>query len=133
MESVLKDVKYAHYDIDIDFYKDKTSVVKLDGIIGGIVKDLRNKEEVSLISGKIHETICRLIYKQADIYSKIYKTDIIALSGGVFQNKYILSRSIDILKKSGFKVYFNSLVPVNDGGIALGQSYICSNYQKLFV
>lgn len=133
LESVLKDVKYAHYDIDIDFYKDKTSVVKLDGIIGGIVKDLSNKEEVSLISGKIHETICRLIYKQADIYSKIYKTDIIALSGGVFQNKYILSRSIDILKKSGFKVYFNSLVPVNDGGIALGQSYICSNYQKLFV
>ncbi|MDD5102296.1 MAG: carbamoyltransferase HypF [Endomicrobiaceae bacterium] len=133
LESILKNKTYKPYKFDLEFNEDKSAIIKLNKIIEGVIKDLKNKIDVSVISGKIHETICQLICYQAKIYSKIYKTDKIALSGGVFQNKYILSRSINLLEKSQFKVYFNSLVPVNDGGISLGQSYICSNYKKLFV
>lgn len=133
LESVLKDKIYNSYCFDMKMFGDGTAVIKINKIVCEIIQDLTMKKDVSVISGKLHETICRLIFEQAKIYSKIYKTDKIALSGGVFQNKYILSRSISILKKSGFKVYFNSFVPVNDGGIALGQSYICSNYKNLFV
>ncbi|MDD4166682.1 MAG: hypothetical protein PHN29_06635, partial [Endomicrobiaceae bacterium] len=89
-----------------------------------LIKDLKNKISVEQISGKIHETICRIILKQALFFCKKFAVTQIALSGGVFQNRYILSRTIKLLEKEGFKVFYNKLVPINDGGISLGQAYM---------
>jgi hydrogenase maturation protein HypF len=47
----------------------------------------------------------------------------VCLSGGVFNNRILLSRSIDALKERGFEVYWNQKVPLGDGGISLGQAY----------
>ena len=47
----------------------------------------------------------------------------IALSGGCFQNAVLLNNLHQELTKRGFQVYFNTQVPANDGGIALGQAY----------
>lgn len=46
------------------------------------------------------------------------------LSGGVFSNRLLLSMCGKELLEAGFDVYTNEFVPVNDGGIALGQAYI---------
>ena len=48
--------------------------------------------------------------------------DTVALSGGVFQNRLLLSLCEQQLQEAGFKVLTHSLVPPNDGGIALGQA-----------
>ncbi len=48
----------------------------------------------------------------------------ILLAGGCFQNNLLLTLLTDDLKKHGLKVYTGNQVPVNDGGIALGQAYI---------
>jgi hydrogenase maturation protein HypF len=45
----------------------------------------------------------------------------VALSGGVFQNKYLLSQSVRILRENNFIVLINRIVPPNDGGISFGQ------------
>ena len=45
-----------------------------------------------------------------------------ALSGGVFQNQLLLKLCEEKLKKEGFRVLRHSLLPPNDGGIALGQA-----------
>lgn len=45
-----------------------------------------------------------------------------ALSGGVFQNRLLLSLTDTMLQARGFNVLRHSLVPPNDGGIALGQA-----------
>ena len=48
----------------------------------------------------------------------------VALSGGVFMN-LILSRACErLLVQNGFSVFFNHAVPMNDGGICLGQAFI---------
>jgi len=47
-----------------------------------------------------------------------------ALSGGVFQNRLLLEKSMEMLRDNGFEVYINQKVPPNDGGIALGQAYL---------
>ena len=52
----------------------------------------------------------------------------IILSGGVFQNRFLLEKSIQILNKNKFEVFTNHSVPPNDGGIALGQLVVASNY-----
>ena len=49
----------------------------------------------------------------------------IALSGGTFQNRILLEETIGRLEAEGFLVYINEQVPSGDGGICLGQAYLC--------
>ena len=54
----------------------------------------------------------------------------VALTGGVFQNKILLERTLSFLRKEGFEVYYNISVYPNDGGISLGQAYLGMEYLK---
>jgi hydrogenase maturation protein HypF len=51
----------------------------------------------------------------------------VVLSGGVFQNRYLLSRSRYLLKQH--RILHSQQVPVNDGGIALGQLWYGIHHQ----
>ncbi|MBI5666045.1 MAG: hypothetical protein HZC49_13305, partial [Nitrospirae bacterium] len=44
------------------------------------------------------------------------------LSGGVFQNSFLLENAYYSLKERGFTPFIHQLVPPNDGGISLGQA-----------
>jgi len=48
----------------------------------------------------------------------------VVLSGGVFQNSYLVERTVERLGKERHRVYTHQRVPPNDGGIALGQAVI---------
>ena len=56
-------------------------------------------------------------------------TDVV-LSGGVFQNMYLLSRLPDALAANGFRGYHHARVACNDEGIALGQLMIANAHRK---
>ena len=43
------------------------------------------------------------------------------LSGGCFQNRVLMERTVAALRDAGFRPYWHQRVPPNDGGIALGQ------------
>ena len=45
----------------------------------------------------------------------------IILSGGVFQNKTLLQKLLQRCKKEDIRCYFNQKIPINDGGISIGQ------------
>ena len=53
-----------------------------------------------------------------------YHSNIVALSGGVFQNTVLSEQTLQVLRKKDFEVYMNLAVPPNDGGISLGQVYL---------
>ena len=48
--------------------------------------------------------------------------NLVALSGGCYQNLLLLRLTVERLRKLEFRVLTHSLVPPNDGGIALGQA-----------
>ena len=56
--------------------------------------------------------------------------DKIVLSGGVFQNYILLNGLQKELIAKGFEVLIPRKIPVNDGGIALGQAIIASELMK---
>jgi len=54
----------------------------------------------------------------------------VVLSGGTFQNRYLLETTEKLLTDMGFEVYTQSDLPSNDGGIALGQLAIAANLRE---
>ncbi|MCS6234721.1 carbamoyltransferase HypF [Shewanella baltica] len=54
-------------------------------------------------------------------YAAQYKHLPTALCGGVFQNKYLIEYCLSKLSAQGNKVLSSKQIPINDGGIALGQ------------
>ena len=86
-------------------------------MIGEILIDLRRGAPVGSISAKFHNTLAEIIVA---IGQQIV-TPKIVLTGGCFQNRYLLEQSVQRLSQAGFKPYWHQRVPTNDGGIALGQ------------
>ena len=56
--------------------------------------------------------------------------DKVALSGGVFQNRLLLSLFMKELEKRGFNVLLPKKLPFNDGCIAFGQIAIAKELLK---
>ncbi len=54
----------------------------------------------------------------------------VVLSGGCFQNRYLLRQLRQRLQQEGFRVYVHQQVPPNDGGVALGQ-IVVAGYQDI--
>ncbi|MCX7994634.1 MAG: carbamoyltransferase HypF [candidate division WOR-3 bacterium] len=92
----------------------------------GILQDIKKGIDKSIISAKFHNTIVHLSLDVAKKLRKIHGVDKVVLSGGVFQNRYLLNLMIDKLEKNGFHVYTHRKLPTNDGCISYGQ-VICGN------
>ncbi len=77
----------------------------------------RNIVPLSNLAARFHNTLVQVILAVAN---KVGQQKVV-LSGGTFQNKFLVERTIKTLTSANFQVYFHQQVPPNDGGIALGQ------------
>jgi hydrogenase maturation protein HypF len=91
-----------------------------------LVNDVQNGVNVGVISAKFHNTLSFALLAMAKQARKSTKLNTVALSGGVFCNRYLANRLIKLLKDNSFSVLFNRDVPPNDGGISLGQAAIAA-------
>lgn len=113
-----------------EFYPFETSgVIRFKSTFSAIIKDLQT-HDVSMISAKFHNTIARIILSVSEMIKKNESISKVVLSGGVFQNRYLLEKTEKLLSEGGFEVFTNHLVPANDGGIALGQLVVASKKFK---
>jgi hydrogenase maturation protein HypF len=99
-------------------------------IIREICNDMSDKTPVSVISARFHNSVINIIFAAAELISKESGIRKIALSGGSFQNSYILAKAEEGLAKMGFEVYTPEEIPANDGGIALGQLAIAAKIKN---
>jgi len=107
--------------------------IGLDKTLRGIVEDIKNGNRHSIIISKFHNTISSIIFETVKRISSAEGLKKVVLSGGVFQNKYLLERTEGLLVKSGFEVFTHAAVPANDGGIALGQLAVAAKRRELCV
>ncbi len=68
-----------------------------------------------------HESMAQLLLKQALKIREHTACSQVGLSGGVFQNKVLTERVIQLLNAHQFTVCLPSTIPVNDAGISFGQ------------
>ncbi|MDD4939316.1 MAG: hypothetical protein PHE18_00965 [Candidatus Omnitrophica bacterium] len=91
-----------------------------------IVRDLRKKEPKEKIAFRFHRTIAQMILKASVVLRKENRVNKVVLSGGVFQNKLLLTAALDLLFKEGFKVFTHNVLSCNDSSVSLGQAAIAS-------
>jgi hydrogenase maturation protein HypF len=115
LESAVMSGIQEFYDFHI------TDVISFVPTIRQICTELSRGTEAGIIASKFHNTITEASLQAVQIIHT--KTGIrqVVLSGGTFQNKYLLESLETKLLKNNFTVYTHSKVPCNDGGIALGQ------------
>jgi hydrogenase maturation protein HypF len=123
LESLADENIKGKYAFEISKEKD-IFIIHPELIIRGVVKDLTKKEEKSKIAAKFHNTIAQIINDVSARLKKEYDLNDVCLSGGVFQNIFLLDRTYHLLEENKFKVYTHHQVPTNDGGISLGQAVI---------
>lgn len=111
-------------------HKNGPDVVTIDGIIRGVWEDVLAGKETSAVSMAFHATLAEVIVALAERFGKKHGIRDVALSGGVFQNRLLLSLALRRLGAAGFRTHFNRIVPANDGGISLGQAWVASRKLK---
>ena len=103
------------------------SLIDVSKVVKGVLADLSAKRNKAVVSAKFHNTIACIINRVATTLSSRYKLHNIVLSGGVFQNRLLTMRTVELLEGSGLKVYVHSGVPTNDSGIPIGQIAIANS------
>jgi hydrogenase maturation protein HypF len=95
-------------------------------IIRAIVNDLQQEVPLPQIALRFHRSIAELLAIACFEARERSGLNIVALSGGVFQNRLLLEQLLARLEEMDFRVYVNRRVPPNDGGISFGQLAIAA-------
>ena len=97
--------------------------------VRALTSELDGGVEVPVIAARFMNTLIHAAAEQLARLAAETGLDRVVLSGGVFQNMYIMGRLPERLRAQGLEVYTHSRVSANDEGISLGQLMILeANY-----
>jgi hydrogenase maturation protein HypF len=94
-----------------------------------LLADWRSGTPLPALAARFHNSVCALNLHISQEIRQAHGIQTVALSGGVWQNQYLLEHTLKRLTKAGFEVLWHHQVPANDGGIALGQAMIAAYTQ----
>jgi len=117
-------------DYPVDIHLDHHIIIDFAHTCISLVDDLGRNVDRKMISAKFHNTVAMAIIRVVLKLSLMNNIKSVALSGGVFQNQYLMSRVSDGLQAEGLAVYTNEKVPCNDAGISLGQAFLAREMMK---
>ncbi|MCF6365517.1 MAG: carbamoyltransferase HypF [Bacteroidales bacterium] len=121
LESIINESVIDCYSFEV------TDVVSFKKMFEGIINDIKSGVDKSDISAKFHNTIIEVVMKMSAVMKQKIGINKVVLSGGTFQNKYLLANIETRLTANEFEVFSSEKIPTNDGGIALGQLIIGAN------
>ncbi len=102
-----------------------------------MVRDAAEELRKGVQSGRIAAAFMNtLVEMAAQICCRIRREtglDRVVLSGGSFQNMYLMEHLVPLLEKNEFSVYHHSQVPPNDEGLSLGQAVIAARGGESYV
>jgi hydrogenase maturation protein HypF len=101
-------------------------VVRTTDIVRGVVEDLLAEVPAARIAARFHATLADVLARACERIRARTGLGAVALSGGVFQNAWLLAAALGRLETTGFEVYTHGQVPANDGGLALGQAAVAA-------
>jgi hydrogenase maturation protein HypF len=92
-----------------------------------VLRDLAEGMPAPVMAARFHRGLAEAVVDMATRLARGASTA--ALSGGSFQNRFLLELVTDGLRGQGFRVLSPQQVPANDGGLSLGQAAIAAARQ----
>jgi len=93
-------------------------------MIRSIFADLQKGRDRGHIAADFMNTLAEMADEMCRRIREDTGLDRVVLSGGTFQNIYLLERITRKLERSGFRVFRHSRVSTNDEGISFGQAAV---------
>ena len=128
LESLTADSIDDAYPVDMHF--STTIEVDFSCTIRALIDDLRRNTGKTIMASKFHNAVVDAITRVVLKLAVMNNIKVIALSGGVFQNRYLTEKALSRLLRENLAVYTNEHVPCNDAGISLGQAYLAREMMK---
>jgi hydrogenase maturation protein HypF len=125
LETIADPNEQSSYDFPIE-----DGQILVSPVIRAIVHDLKHKIAPAIISARFHNGLSACAVHVSERLRSQTGLRQVALSGGVWQNKTLISRTITALKASGFEVFWPRKLPTNDGGVSLGQALVALAVSK---
>ncbi len=110
------------------FQGEKPFTVAGADLINAVVADIDANVPAPVIAARFHNGVAALIVDAASRLRDTTDLKTVALSGGVFQNMFLLERAVSGLEAAGFEVLTHHRVPPNDAGISLGQAAVAASH-----
>jgi hydrogenase maturation protein HypF len=85
------------------------------------------RDPAPIAAARFHSTLAEAVRSACLEIRRDLGLDMVALSGGCFQNAMLTERTAKRLECEGFRVLVHRRVPPNDGGLALGQAAIAAH------
>jgi hydrogenase maturation protein HypF len=114
-------------DTSYAFSIGEDGIVDWQPMILQILKETQAGEPVGRIAASFHNTLAEMMIAAA----RRAGVRQVVLTGGCFQNKYLLERAVRRLEQENFQPSWHQRVPPNDGGIALGQVMAAARVTRL--
>jgi hydrogenase maturation protein HypF len=122
---------------DFESYPYETTVVagsirmSLAPSIRALVRDVAAAKSVGVIAARFHETIARMLTASALLGCDLRNVDTVALGGGCFANRRLLSLVDRYLSLHGVRTLKNKTVSCGDAGLSLGQAFVASQLERV--
>lgn len=95
-----------------------------------LVRNLREGLSPSRISRRFHNGLVEVFAQVAGLLRERTALNRVCLSGGSFQNVYLLEHLVARLEADGFEVFTHGEVPAGDGGLSLGQALVAAHRRE---
>ncbi len=129
LEMLAEPTATAPYPFGLDIEGEKL-VFDPRPMIRALVEAGDSREPVAVRAGRFHGTLAEMVRQVCLGLRARRGLDVVALSGGVFQNALLTTMVRERLERAGFTVLTHSLVPPNDGGLALGQAVVAGRQAR---
>jgi hydrogenase maturation protein HypF len=94
--------------------------------VAAVTADVAAGTPAANVAARFHNALADATARACALSAERHGTDLVVLSGGVFQNRRLLERTAAALAGGGLRVLVPRELPPNDGGIAYGQAAVAA-------
>jgi hydrogenase maturation protein HypF len=95
-------------------------------VIAAVHRDIAGGADPGVIAARFHAGLADVTASACVTAADHAGVDLVALAGGVWQNRLLLERTAAALERAGLRVLVPERLPPGDGAIAFGQVAIAA-------
>jgi len=121
LEALCDPLETGFYEFDIN-----GGILDPKPVIQTLVSEYLNGVAVPVIAARFHNAVIQASLTMCEIIRGETGTSTVALSGGVWQNVFLFTKTLQLLETNKFNVLTHKLLPTNDACISMGQAVVAA-------